>query len=46
MGAAKVVDLEEFRRRRVERDRDSVRPAPVVLAPVVWYPVWVWMPVW
>jgi hypothetical protein len=39
---ARVIDLTEYRRRRVEK-RAQVASAP---APVVWVPVWMWVPFW
>ena len=36
---ARVIDLEEFRKKKEER------PAPVAQVPVIWV-WWVWAPVW
>jgi hypothetical protein len=43
---ARVIDLEEFRRRRAQRDeeRETSRKATLP-ALCVWYPVWYWVPV-
>ncbi len=39
---ARVIDLDEYRRRRAAR---SDRPAaPPAAAPVLWVPVWMWVP--
>jgi hypothetical protein len=48
---ARVIDLEDFRRRRlaaaeVPSDKHPPMPRVAAVAPVVWVPVWVWMPVW
>lgn len=40
---ARVIDLDEYRRRRAEQ-RERTQPA--MPAPVMWVPVWVWVPVW
>jgi hypothetical protein len=39
---ARVIDLDEYRRRRAAR---SERPAATTAeAPVLWVPVWMWVP--
>jgi hypothetical protein len=41
---ARVIDLEEYRRRREVR---SEQPAPMLpVPPIVWVPVWMWVPFW
>lgn len=49
---ARVIDLEEYRRRR---EAQSQRPAPMraplgmtsaAPVPIVWFPVWAWVPYW
>jgi len=40
---ARVIDLEQYRRRRAEQRE---RAQPVMPAPVMWVPVWVWVPLW
>ena len=42
---ARVIDLEEYRRKRQAR---SVQPTPMLAPAMVWYavPVWFWVPVW
>jgi len=42
---ARVIDLEEYRRKRAAR---SAELAPPMAPPMVWYamPVWFWIPVW
>ena len=44
--AARVLDLQEYRRRRAE-EKVPVPAEPVVMpaAPVAWVPVWLWVPV-
>jgi len=42
---ARVIDLEEYRRRREEKRR-ATPAAPVLSAPMVWIPVWMWVPFW
>lgn len=44
---ARVVDIDEYRRRRASRRVSLVvAPAqPAALAPV-WLPVWLWVPFW
>ncbi|XYI00170.1 hypothetical protein ACMHYB_10650 [Sorangium sp. So ce1128] len=39
---ARVIDLEEYRRRRAQRDKSRAAPR----MSVVWLPVWGWIPVW
>ncbi|MGK3990907.1 hypothetical protein WME99_48115 [Sorangium sp. So ce136] len=39
---ARVIDLEEYRRRRALRDQSRAVPR----MSVVWLPVWGWIPVW
>ncbi len=40
----RVIDLEEYRRRREEKaSTPAVAPGPT---PVVWVPVWMWVPCW
>lgn len=41
---ATIVSFEEFRRRRAEAQ--AAAAAPATPAPVMWYPVWVMVPVW
>ncbi len=41
---ATIVSFEEFRRRRAEAQATAA--APATPAPVMWYPVWVMVPVW
>jgi hypothetical protein len=41
---ATIVSLEEHRRRRAEAQVAAA--APATPAPVMWYPVWVMVPVW
>jgi hypothetical protein len=47
---ARVIDLEEFRRRRAARDEVQIaaaRPNPAyssLASLCVWYPVWYWVP--
>jgi hypothetical protein len=41
---ATIVSLEEYRRRRAEAQA-AAAPATTP-APVMWYPVWVMVPVW
>jgi hypothetical protein len=51
---ARVIDLEEYRRRReARREAPLTGPAVPGLAlappkpvPVVWVPVWMWVPFW
>jgi hypothetical protein len=53
-GAAHVIDLEAFRQRVAREARGVSREgrkgvaaaSERATAPVVWYPVWVWVPVW
>ena len=40
---ARVIDLEQYRRRREEARE---RTAPAAQPPMMWVPVWVWVPVW
>ena len=42
---ARVIDLEEYRRKRRAR---SAPPTPMLAPAMVWYavPVWFWVPVW
>ncbi len=40
---ARIIDLDEYRRRRVER---SAQPPLALAPPIVWVPVWLWVPVW
>jgi hypothetical protein len=40
---ARVIDLDEYRRRRAAR-REQAAPAPAI-PPVLWVPVWMWVPV-
>ena len=43
---ARVIDLEEFRRRRAAREeRESSTAMRAYAALCVWYPVWYWVPV-
>ncbi len=43
--SARVIDLDEYRRRREEKRREA--PAPVASLPqLVWIPVWMWVPFW
>lgn len=51
--SAQVIDLEEYRQRRVVRNErahegDTMSSGKSVSMPVAlwWYPVWTWMPVW
>ncbi len=50
--SAEVIDLEEYRRRRVARSEPSVgakeaRSDTAAAVPIaLWFPVWTWMPVW
>ena len=39
---ARVIDLEDYRRRRTTKTQSTA----AVSLPLVWVPVWVWMPVW
>jgi hypothetical protein len=39
---AKIIRLDEFRRRREEAQGKTAQPA---VPPIVWFPVWVWVPV-
>lgn len=41
---ATIVSLEEFRRRRAEAQ--AAAAAPATPPTVMWYPVWVMVPVW
>ena len=41
--AARVIDLDEVRRKREDQRRKSAQGAPVML---VYYPVWFWVPFW
>lgn len=41
---ARVIDLDEYRRRRSQRNEPAL-PA-VMPPPIVWVPVWLWVPVW
>ncbi|WP_438015294.1 hypothetical protein WMF18_31045 [Sorangium sp. So ce315] len=48
-----MIDLEEYRQRRVVRDEpaladDKTSSGKPVSMPVAlwWFPVWTWMPVW
>jgi hypothetical protein len=49
---AEVIDLEEFRRRREEKRGGESAPMAMAMplaaaaAPVVWVPVWWFVPVW
>ena len=41
---ARVINLEEYRRRR---EAKIARPVAAGLAaPLVWFPVWMWVPFW
>ena len=40
---ARVIDLEQYRRRREEQRE---RTPPVMPVQLVWVPVWFWVPVW
>jgi hypothetical protein len=42
--AARVIQLDEFRRRRDERQ--TMSHSTNASTPVVWYPVWVWVALW
>ena len=51
--SAQVIDLEEYRQRRVVRNEpaledDRMSSGKPVSMPVAlwWFPVWTWMPVW
>ncbi len=41
---ARVIDLEEYRRRRAAKT--DQRAATAEMPPVVWIPVWMWVPFW
>ncbi|MDI1428481.1 hypothetical protein [Polyangium sorediatum] len=41
--SARVIDLDEVRRKRADEQRQKTPSAPVLL---VWVPVWFWVPVW
>ncbi|HVK63324.1 MAG TPA: hypothetical protein VM694_02555 [Polyangium sp.] len=41
--SARVIDLDEVRRRRADEQRQKAQSESVVL---VWVPVWFWVPVW
>jgi hypothetical protein len=40
---ARVIDLDEVRRKRADEQRKKAQATPAVL---VWVPVWFWVPVW
>jgi hypothetical protein len=40
---ARVIDLDEYRRRREAKRDLPALPGPV---PVVWVPMWMWVPFW
>jgi len=40
---ARVIHLDEVRRRRADEQHQKAQAAPVVL---VWVPVWFWVPAW
>ena len=42
---ARVINLEQYRRQREGRN-ESPTPQPLASAPLVWVPVWVWVPFW
>ena len=45
-GTAQIVDLQAYRRARGEAQRSQVLPAAAGAAmPLVWYPVWMFVPV-
>lgn len=41
---ASVIDLAEYRRRRAEKSARTL--AVPAVQPVVWVPVWMWVPLW
>ncbi len=42
---ARVIDLQEYRRRREAR-RGAATSVPAVAPAMVWVPVWMWVPLW
>jgi hypothetical protein len=44
---ARVIDLEEYRRKRQARSAQPM-PTPMLAPAMVWYavPVWFWVPFW